>query len=43
MRIYVDAEDAPEVRDFFTNFKQRVKDRLQQLDVWLTSHVIEVL
>lgn len=43
MRVYVDAESTAQVRDFFAAFKQRLQARFQQLDIWLTSHSIEVL
>jgi hypothetical protein len=43
MRVYVDAEVTPEVQAFFANFKQQAKARFEQLDIWLTSHSIEVL
>jgi len=43
MRVCVDAEATPEVKAFFASFKERVKGRLQQLDIWLTSHEIEIL
>lgn len=42
-RIFVDAEDTPENRQFFLNLKQQIKARFDQLDVWLTVHPIEVL
>ncbi|MEK7685198.1 MAG: hypothetical protein AAB466_07245 [Verrucomicrobiota bacterium] len=43
MRVYVDAEQTLEVQAFFASFKERTKARFQQLDIWLTSHSIEVL
>jgi len=39
----VDAEDTPENRQFFIELKERLKQRFQQLDIWLTVHPIEVL
>jgi hypothetical protein len=42
-RILVDAQDTPENRHFFTQLKGRLKPRLEQLDIWLTVHPIEVL
>jgi hypothetical protein len=43
IRVWVDAEATAEVQTFFTGYKQRLKDRFKQLDIWLTSHSIEVL
>jgi hypothetical protein len=42
-RLFVDAEDSEENRQFFINLKARLKSRFQQLDIWLTVHPIEVL
>ncbi len=42
-RSFVDAEDTPENRRFFTGLKSRLKTRFQQFDIWLTVHPIEVL
>jgi len=43
MRVYVDVEPTPDVDRFFVNFKDQLKSRFQQLDVWLTAHSIDVL
>jgi hypothetical protein len=43
VRIFVDVPEAPENLQFFTQFKERVKGRFQQLDIWLTTYPIEVL
>ncbi len=43
MRVYVDAEATAEVKAFFVAFKDRAKGRLQQLEISLTSHAIEIL
>jgi len=37
-RFFVDVPDVPEHRKFFTEFKDRLKARFDQLDVWITSH-----
>lgn len=42
-RIFVDAEDTPENRRFFIQLKEQLKERFQQLDIWLTVHPIEIL
>ena len=42
-RIFVDAEDTKENRQFFASLKARLKSRFEQLDIWLTVHPIEVL
>ena len=42
-RFFVDVPDEPRHRDFFVTFKGRLKTRFQQLDVWITSHPIDVI
>jgi len=42
-RVFVDAQDTPENRHFFTQLKARLKAPFEQLDIWLTVHPIEVL
>jgi hypothetical protein len=43
IRLGVDVEDTAEARSFFSQFKERAKSRLQQLEIWATSHSIEVI
>ncbi len=43
VRLFVDVEDDPQYRQFFLELKQRLKGRFRQLDIWLTSHPIDVL
>jgi hypothetical protein len=43
VRVFVDAPDVPESRQFFLDLKERLKARFQQLDIWMTTYPIEVL
>jgi hypothetical protein len=43
IRVYVDVPDQPEHRAFFRGWKETLKKRFQQLDVWLTTFPLEVL
>ncbi len=43
MRVFVDVPDTPESREFFASFKDRVKSRFKQIDIWMTTYRIEVL
>ncbi len=43
IRVFVDVADEPEQRQFFLEFKERVKVRFGQLDIWMTTYPIEVL
>jgi hypothetical protein len=43
VRVFVDTPDTAESREFFVEFKERVKERFQQIDIWLTTYPVEVL
>lgn len=43
VRVFVDVEDLPETRVYFTECKERLKVRFQQLDIWMTTYLIEVI
>jgi hypothetical protein len=43
VRVFVDVADDSESRQFFIEFKERLKVRFQQLDIWLATYPIEVL
>ncbi len=43
IRAFVDVSDVAESRQFFVEFKERLKARFQQLDIWMTTYLIEVL
>ena len=42
-RVFVDVPDQPENREFFSEFKERLKNRFQQLDIWVTTYLIETI
>jgi hypothetical protein len=42
-RIFVDIADEPEHREFFLEFKERLKARFGQVDIWMTTYLVEVL
>lgn len=43
IRVFVDTHDIPEARDFLIAFKERLKQRFDQIDIWMTTYLIEVL
>jgi hypothetical protein len=43
LRVFVDVADSSENRQFFLQFKDRLKQRFQQIDIWMTSHPVDVL
>jgi hypothetical protein len=43
VRIFCDVPDTIESRQFFVAFKERLKVRFQQLDIWMTTYPVEVI
>jgi hypothetical protein len=43
VRVFVDVADEPDHRQFFLDFKERLKARFQQIDIWVTTYPIDVL
>ena len=43
MRVIVDVADVPVHREFFRQFKERLKVRFRQIDIWMTTHTIDVI
>lgn len=42
-RFFVDVPDLLEHRKFFEEFKKTLQERFKQIDVWITSHVVDVI
>jgi hypothetical protein len=42
VRVVVDVPDLPKNRKWMKGFKQRWKDRLEQLELWMVSDSIQV-
>lgn len=43
IRIRVDTEEKEENRDFFRKFKESLKSRFEQEDIWITAQQIDVI
>jgi hypothetical protein len=43
VRVFVDLPEEVEAREFFTEYKERLKARFRQLDIWMTTYPVEVL
>lgn len=43
VRVFVDVPDLPENRQFFLEFKERLKSIFGQLEIWITTYPVEVL
>ena len=43
VRVFVDVSDSPENRQFFVDYKEQLKARFRQIDIWMTTYPIEVV
>jgi hypothetical protein len=43
VRLFVDVPDAPASREFFGRYKEQLKARFGQLEIWITTYPIEVI
>ena len=43
VRVFVDVPDTPANRQFFEEYKEHLKTRFRQLDIWMTTYLNEVL
>jgi hypothetical protein len=42
VKVVVDVDDSPDSRQWMKDFKARWRDRLEQLELWMVSYLIEV-
>jgi hypothetical protein len=42
IRIFIDVADTPDNQQFFRDFKEQLKTRFQQIDIRITTYLIEV-
>jgi hypothetical protein len=43
VRLFVDVADNAENLEFFVGYKETLKTRFKQLDIWMTTYPIEVI
>jgi hypothetical protein len=43
IRFVVDAEATPATDEFFRDFKERLKDRFRQVEIWIVAYPIRLL
>ena len=43
MRVIIDVEDLVEHRQFFGEFKERLKLRFRQIEIYMTTHLVDVI
>ncbi len=43
IRLILDVPDTPETEQFFKAYKETLKERFKQLDVWITAYSIRII
>ncbi len=43
VRIFVDVSDSEETREFFVAYKNQLKERFRQIEIWMTTYPIDVI
>ena len=43
VRLTVDVPDSQATRQFFAAYKERLKERFQQLDIWITAQQLRIV
>jgi hypothetical protein len=43
VRVFVDVLNESSAREFFEQFKEQLKQRFRQLDIWITTYPIDVV
>ena len=43
MRVVIDVPDSETNREFFRRFKEELKSSFQQIDIWMTTHLVDVI
>lgn len=43
LRLVVDAPDTPATRRFFAAYKETLKERFKQLDIWITAYQVRII
>lgn len=43
MRIRIDSSEPEEAASFLTGYKDKLRARFEQLDIWITAHDIELI
>lgn len=43
VRVFVDVADGDAHRAFFASYKETLKKRFQQIDIWMVSHPLDII
>jgi hypothetical protein len=43
IRIVIDTEPSDDIDEYFKQYKELLKERFKQIDIWITRHEIDVI
>ncbi len=43
VRIFADVADTDQNQQFFAEYKEKLKEKFQQIDIWVTSYPIDII
>jgi hypothetical protein len=43
VRVFIDVPDLPEHREFMTAYKETLKSRFRQIDIWMVTFLLDVI
>jgi hypothetical protein len=43
VRFILDVDDTPETEEFFRTFKESLRERFQQIDIWMVAYPIRII
>ena len=43
VKVFLDVPDSPETLEFFKEFKEVLKSRFQQIDIWMTTYPLDII
>jgi hypothetical protein len=43
VRLFIDIPDLPEHREFLVEYKEKLKERFQQIDIWMVTYPLDVI
>ena len=43
VRLVVDVTDTPDIRDFFVQWKERLRERFSQSEIWITGIPVDII
>lgn len=43
VKVFIDVADSPESLEFFREYKETLKKRFQQIEIWMTTYPLDII